>query len=163
MQVLIKSLRPCMAFRTKCGSAKKGLAILTISDSPAASIPSATSGMLMRFVVHRGMPTEPLSFLVTQVNAPRGTIVAIVGTRASCQPIPVLIILAPLEDRVRYSGESGGTTYQEKSKSGQQVTIFMYSLFNYKDFTCPRFSLRGVPLLPRTIHLRPGPTWTVYR
>lgn len=69
-----------------------------------ARILSATSGVLMRLVVQRGIPTDPLSFFVTHVNAPRGTIVAIVGTLASCQPIPVLMMLAPL--RVRTKGYS---------------------------------------------------------
>jgi hypothetical protein len=32
---------------------------------------------------------------VTQANAARGTLVAMVGTRASCQPMPVLMMLAP--------------------------------------------------------------------
>jgi len=36
-----------------------------------------------------------MSFCVTQENAPRGTLVAIVGIRASCQPIPELIMVAP--------------------------------------------------------------------
>jgi hypothetical protein len=34
--------------------------------------------------------TSLFIFFVTQLNAPRGTDVAMVGTRASCQPIPVL-------------------------------------------------------------------------
>jgi len=49
----------------------------------------------MRLVVISGIPTAPLSRRVTQVKAARGTIVAIVGMRASCQPIPVLMIVAP--------------------------------------------------------------------
>lgn len=39
--------------------------------------------------------TSPLSFFVTQENPALGTLVAIVGMRASCQPIPVLMMLAP--------------------------------------------------------------------
>jgi hypothetical protein len=42
-----------------------------------------------------GIETLPISFLVTQAKAARGTLVAIVGMRASCQPIPVLMIVAP--------------------------------------------------------------------
>ena len=34
-------------------------------------------------------------FCVTQVNPALGTLVAIVGTRASCHPIPVLMMVAP--------------------------------------------------------------------
>ena len=36
-----------------------------------------------------------LSLAVTQAKAARGTLVAIVGTRASCQPMPVLMMVAP--------------------------------------------------------------------
>ena len=49
----------------------------------------------MRLVVTSGMETAPMTFLVTQVYAPRGTEVAMVGMRASCQPMPVLMIVAP--------------------------------------------------------------------
>jgi hypothetical protein len=49
----------------------------------------------MRLLVISGTETEPISFRVTQVYAPRGTDVAMVGMRASCQPMPVLIIVAP--------------------------------------------------------------------
>ncbi len=41
------------------------------------------------------METAPISFFVTQVYAPRGTEVAMVGMRASCQPMPVLMMVAP--------------------------------------------------------------------
>ena len=41
------------------------------------------------------MATSPMSFFVTQVKARRGTEVAMVGMRASCQPMPVLMIDAP--------------------------------------------------------------------
>ena len=37
----------------------------------------------------------PFSSCVTQEKAARGTLVAMVGIRASCQPIPVLRIVAP--------------------------------------------------------------------
>lgn len=49
----------------------------------------------MRLLVTRGTETAPISRLVTQVYAPRGTEVAMVGMRASCQPMPVLMIVAP--------------------------------------------------------------------
>jgi hypothetical protein len=49
----------------------------------------------MRLVVISGMPTCPIRRLVTQTKAARGTIVAMVGMRASCQPMPVLMIVAP--------------------------------------------------------------------
>ena len=69
IQVFISSTLPSMAFFTKCGSAKNGLAMLIMSAAPLASTLSATAGMLIRLVVHRGMPISPFSFLVTQVNA----------------------------------------------------------------------------------------------
>ncbi len=49
----------------------------------------------MRLLVTSGMATAPITFLVTQVYAPRGTEVAMVGIRASCQPMPVLMMVAP--------------------------------------------------------------------
>ena len=66
-----------------------------MSASPDAKTCSAISGVLIRLEVTKGMFTLPFNFLVTQVNAARGTLVAIVGIRASCQPIPVLIMVAP--------------------------------------------------------------------
>ena len=80
---------------TKSGSAKNGRAIETISASPLASTDSPTSGVLIRFVVINGMLTSDFMRFVIQVNAARGTEVAIVGTRDSCQPMPVLINVAP--------------------------------------------------------------------
>jgi hypothetical protein len=57
---------------------------------------SATSGVLMRLVVMSGTPTLRLqAFAVTPAKPPRGTEVAMVGTRASCQPMPVLMMVAP--------------------------------------------------------------------
>ena len=95
MQVLISSARPCAAFATKSGSARNGRAIETRSAPPLARISSATSGVLMRLDAHTGMPTSGRSRAVVAAHAARGTWVRIVGTRASCQPIPVLITEAP--------------------------------------------------------------------
>ena len=91
----IAALRFSRAFVTQSGSASSGRAIETISASPDARMRSATSGMLMRFVVISGIFTAPLSRRVTHVNAARGTLVTMVGMRASCQPMPVLISDAP--------------------------------------------------------------------
>ena len=95
MQVSISSARPAAALFTNSGSASRGRAIDTMSASPAAMIRSPTSGALMRLVAQSGMPTWPLSLRVTHANAARGTEVAIVGTRASCQPMPVFRMVAP--------------------------------------------------------------------
>ena len=62
----------------------------TMSASPRASSASATSGMLMRLLVITGTVTTSRSRRVAQLKAARGTMVATVGTRASCQPMPVL-------------------------------------------------------------------------
>ena len=92
--------RPARALATKKGSASSGRARLTRSALPCASRPSATSGVLMRLLVTSGI-CKPWArsvsriFCVTQAKAPRGTLVAIVGTRASCQPMPVLRMVAP--------------------------------------------------------------------
>ncbi len=101
MQVLISSARPERAFATNAGSARSGRAIETMSASPSARTRSATSGVLIRFVVQSGMPTWPFSFRVTQVKAARGTEVAMVGTRASCQPMPVLRMVTPAASSAR--------------------------------------------------------------
>jgi hypothetical protein len=71
-----------------------------MSAQPSASTCSATSGVLMRLEVTSGvvMPAAANSAFilrVTQAKAARGTLVAMVGTRASCQPMPVLMMLAP--------------------------------------------------------------------
>jgi hypothetical protein len=95
MQVLISSARPSADLRTKSGSARNGRAIDTMSASPRASTDSPVAGSLMRLVAMSGMPTWPLSLRVTHEKAARGTIVAMVGMRASCQPTPVLMIVAP--------------------------------------------------------------------
>ena len=100
MQVLISSARPSAALRTKAGSASSGRAIETMSAEPSASTDSATSGVLMRLLVISGMRRPSAcswsrSFFVTQAKPARGTLVAIVGMRASCQPMPVLMMVAP--------------------------------------------------------------------
>jgi hypothetical protein len=72
-----------------------------------------TSGVLIRLVVTKGMPTDPLRREVTQTKAPRGTIVAIVGTRASCHPIP-------LRRQIRCQSENtreGLTSVDDRSSS----------------------------------------------
>ncbi len=95
MQVFISSSFPSLDLFMIAGSAKKGRAIETISACLSAKTFSAISGWLILFVVIKGIDTSPIIFLVTQLNAALGTIVPIVGILASCQPIPVLIIVAP--------------------------------------------------------------------
>ena len=95
MQVLISSARPAAALATKSGSASSGRAIETRSASPAARIASASSGVLIRFEAQTGTDTSALSRAVAERQAPGGTWVMIVGTRASCQPMPVLSTVTP--------------------------------------------------------------------
>ena len=58
----------------------------TPTAEPSASTASAVAGMLMRFVVQRGMEStfSCFSFLVTHAKPARGTQVAMVGMRAAC-------------------------------------------------------------------------------
>ena len=51
--------------------------------------------MLMRLVAISGSDTCGFRRAVMPVKAARGTEVAMVGMRASCQPMPVLISVAP--------------------------------------------------------------------
>ena len=106
MQVLMASRLPMRAFFTQSASARKGRAMLTMSALPSASTCSAVSGMLMRLLVTTGvaMPSRrnaSRSFLVTQAKPARGTLVAMVGMRASCQPMPLLIKVAPARETAR--------------------------------------------------------------
>jgi hypothetical protein len=100
MQVLMSSARPAAALATKAGSASSGRARLTRSAQPSTSTCSPTSGVLMRLLVTSGvvMPAARSSSRIAFVmpaKAARGTLVAMVGTRASCQPMPVLRIVVP--------------------------------------------------------------------
>ena len=100
MQVMISSLRRSAAFATKSGSASNGRAIETRSAWPEAMMPSATSGVLIRLeaTTGTGVPFScraSRSRAVYDTNAARGTDVTMVGTRASCQPMPVLMIETP--------------------------------------------------------------------
>ncbi len=67
----------------------------TMSAWPLARMRSATAGSLMRLVAMTGTRTAALSFSVTHAKPARGTMVAMVGMRASCQPMPVLISVTP--------------------------------------------------------------------
>ncbi len=54
------------------------------------------------------MPPLPRSLRVTHENAARGTLVAMVGTRASCQPMPVFSSVAPAFTMARASVTTSG-------------------------------------------------------
>ena len=51
--------------------------------------------MLIRFDATTGICTCSATALLMSTNALLGTEVTMVGTRASCQPMPVLMIVAP--------------------------------------------------------------------
>mmetsp|Transcript_2900 Transcript_2900/g.8763 ORF Transcript_2900/g.8763 Transcript_2900/m.8763 type:complete len:272 (-) Transcript_2900:634-1449(-) len=99
MQVFVASSWPRKALATRSGSAKKGRAIETRSDASFRKSSSQTLTSLMRFVAQRATsksgPSRRLSSAVVKAKAARGTHVAIVGTRASCQPTPVLSTSTP--------------------------------------------------------------------
>ena len=67
----------------------------TASAWPLAMMRSAVSGSLIRLEATTGIDTTFFTWRVTSANAARGTEVTMVGTRASCQPMPLLIRLAP--------------------------------------------------------------------
>ena len=80
---------------------------------------SATPGSLMRLVATSGTVTSPFSLRVTQANAARGTDVAMVGMRASCQPMPVLMRVAP----ARSTALASCTTSFQSLPSGTRSSI----------------------------------------
>ncbi|OPZ55749.1 MAG: hypothetical protein BWY91_00824 [bacterium ADurb.BinA028] len=117
MQVLIRSACPAAALVTNRGSARNGRAIDTMSASPSANTCSATSGVLIRLVATTGMPTAALTLPLTHANPARGTLVAIVGIRASCQPIPVLSMVAPAASTPRASSTTSSSVEPSSTRS----------------------------------------------
>ena len=95
MHVLIESASSAFDLAMISGSARNGRAMETMSAHPDSRAASHASGVFRRLVVISGIDTSPMSFFVTNVKPPLGTKVAIVGMRASCQPIPVLMASAP--------------------------------------------------------------------
>ena len=121
MQVLISSARPSAALTTKSGSASSGRAIETRSASPEARISSATSGVLIRLEAQTGTSTSALSRAVSDRQAARGTWVMIVGTRASCQPIPVLKIVTPASSRRWASSTISSQVWPPSTRSSSEM------------------------------------------
>ena len=121
MHVLISSARDSAALRTHSGSARKGRASETRSAPPSASTPSATSGMLIRLVATTGTDTCSLSRAAYEVNAARGTEVTIVGTRASCQPMPRLRMLAPAASTSRASAVTSSHVWPSSTRSSTEM------------------------------------------
>jgi hypothetical protein len=93
----------------------------TRSASPPARMRSATSGVLMRLVAQTGRRTSALSLAVSQLKAARGTLVAMVGTRASCQPMPVLRRVAPAPSTARASAAISGQLEPSGTRSRSEI------------------------------------------
>ena len=121
MQVLISSARPSMAFCTKNASASSGRAIDTKSASPAARIDSAISGLLIRLDAQTGTDTSALSRAVAERQAPCGTWVMIVGTRASCQPMPVLSMVTPAASSACASSTTSSQVWPPSTRSSSEI------------------------------------------
>ena len=110
-------------------SASMGLAKHTASAKPACKIDSATSGMLMRLVAITGKVLACLSLPVNSLNAARGTMVAMVGIRASCQPMPVLNMEAPAASMRAISARLSSQVEPSSTKSStDRRKIMMKSL-----------------------------------
>src|SRR5882757_10261958 len=95
MQVLISSAASALALFTQSGSDSSGRAIEINWTWPSARICSADCGMLIRLDATTGIPTYSATALLMSTNALLGTDVTMVGTRASCQPMPELMMVAP--------------------------------------------------------------------
>src|SRR3954453_11260554 len=95
MHVLISSATSACALATQFGSDNSGRAIEINCTWVSARICSAACGMLMRLDATTGIATCSATALLMSTKALLGTEVTIVGTLASCQPNPELIIVAP--------------------------------------------------------------------
>jgi hypothetical protein len=121
MQVLISSARPAAAFTRKSGSASSGRAMETRSAPPVARRSSAISGALMRLDAHTGTATSALSRAVIDRQAPGGTCVMIVGTRASCQPMPVLSTVTPASSSRCASSTTSSQVWPSSTRSSSEI------------------------------------------
>ena len=93
--MLISSAASACALATQFGSDSSGRAIEINCTCVSARICSAACGMLMRLDATTGISTCSATALLMSTKALLGTEVTIVGTLASCQPKPELIIVAP--------------------------------------------------------------------
>ena len=91
MQVLISSARSARGLaRRSPGRRAADAPSRRGRPRPTARMSSAISGVLIRLDAQTGTVATALRRAVAERQAPRGTWVMIVGTRASCQPMPVL-------------------------------------------------------------------------
>ena len=134
MQILISSGFPFRAFATKASSARNGRAIEIKSARPSAKIASATAGVLIRLEAATGIATAALIRSDAETKAARGTACAMVGTRASCQPIPVVKLSAPAAS----SNVASSTSSSPVSPPSTRSSIDMRNAIARPSATRPR-------------------------
>ena len=77
--------------------------------------------MLIRFVATTGSETCSLRRAAYEVKAARGTEVTMVGTRASCQPMPRLSMLAPAASTSRASAATSSQVWPSSTRSSTEM------------------------------------------
>ena len=82
---------------------------------------SAISGALIRLDAHTGTLATPLRRAVAERQAPRGTWVMIVGTRASCQPMPVLKTVTPASSSSPASSTTSSQVWPPSTRSSREM------------------------------------------
>ena len=127
MQVLISSARPD-ADLAQIGSARKGRAIDTRSQSPRSRMALASCGMLMRFDATTGIVTSRRNRPATEANAARGTEVTMVGTLASCQPKPVFKIVTPACSSALATATTSSQVLPPSTRSSSEWRYMMMKL-----------------------------------
>ncbi len=77
--------------------------------------------MLIRLDAHTGTSTTSVSRAVTLAHAARGTCVMIVGTRASCQPMPVLKTVTPASSSLPASSTTSSHVWPPSTRSSSEI------------------------------------------
>ena len=77
--------------------------------------------MLIRLDAQTGTDTSALSRAVAWRQAPRGTWVMIVGTRASCQPMPVLSTVTPASSSPWASSTTSSQVWPSSTRSSSEI------------------------------------------
>ena len=77
--------------------------------------------MLIRLVATTGTDTCSLRRAAYEVNAARGTEVTIVGTRASCHPMPRLSMLAPAASTSAASAVTSSQVWPSSTRSSTEM------------------------------------------
>ncbi len=79
------------------------------------------SGLLIRLDAHTGTDTSALSRAVSERQAPGGTWVMIVGTRASCQPMPVFSTVTPASSSRWASSTTSSQVWPSSTRSSSEI------------------------------------------